>query len=87
MATRPMTVPPLLYEHPEGGFRLLFPGRWRMERPAQSELPPDRQFDRIEFYGRLMDWHLRWTDEVRTLYHVVCHGSGLLRPLLGRLRR
>jgi hypothetical protein len=45
------------------------------------------QFDRIEFYGRLMDWHLRWTDEVRTLYHVVCHGSGLLRPLLGRLRR
>jgi hypothetical protein len=25
---------------------------------------------RIEFYGRLMDWHTKWTDQVRTLYHV-----------------
>jgi len=25
---------------------------------------------RIEFYGRVMDWHLRWTRDVRTMYHV-----------------
>jgi CelD/BcsL family acetyltransferase involved in cellulose biosynthesis len=25
---------------------------------------------KIEFYGRLMDWHLRWTDNVRRMYHV-----------------
>jgi CelD/BcsL family acetyltransferase involved in cellulose biosynthesis len=25
---------------------------------------------RIEFYGPAKDWHLRWTDEVRTLFHV-----------------
>jgi len=25
---------------------------------------------RIEFYGKVMDWHLRWTSEVRSLYHV-----------------
>jgi CelD/BcsL family acetyltransferase involved in cellulose biosynthesis len=25
---------------------------------------------RIEFYGKVMDWHLRWTSDVRTLYHV-----------------
>lgn len=25
---------------------------------------------RIEFYGKVMDWHTKWTDEVRTLYHV-----------------
>jgi len=25
---------------------------------------------RIEFYGPVMDWHLRWTDQVRTLFHV-----------------
>ncbi len=48
MATRPVTVPPLWYEHPEGNFRLRFPGRWWFERPAQPELPPDRQYDRIE---------------------------------------
>lgn len=25
---------------------------------------------RIEFYGRMMEWHTRWTDEVRTMYHL-----------------
>ena len=24
----------------------------------------------IEFFGKVMEWHLRWTDDVRTLYHV-----------------
>jgi len=24
---------------------------------------------RIEFYGPTMEWHLRWTDQVRTLFH------------------
>jgi hypothetical protein len=30
----------------------------------------EKTFDTLEFYGKLMEWHLRWTDEVRTLYHV-----------------
>lgn len=25
---------------------------------------------RVEFYGKVMEWHTRWTDEVRTMYHV-----------------
>lgn len=25
---------------------------------------------RIEFYGKVMDWHTKWSDEIRTLYHV-----------------
>jgi GNAT acetyltransferase-like protein len=24
----------------------------------------------IEFYGKVMDWHKRWADDIRTLYHV-----------------
>jgi hypothetical protein len=24
----------------------------------------------IEFYGQLRDWHTKWTNEVRTMYHV-----------------
>lgn len=24
----------------------------------------------IEFYGRVMDWHRKWADDVRTMYHV-----------------
>lgn len=28
---------------------------------------------RIEFFGRVMEWHLRWTEDVRMLYHVNCY--------------
>ena len=28
-----------------------------------------KRFSRIEFYGKVMEWHLRWTEQVRTLYH------------------
>ena len=34
---------------------------------------------RIEFYGRLMEWHTRWTNEVRTLYHINRYRSGWLK--------
>jgi CelD/BcsL family acetyltransferase involved in cellulose biosynthesis len=30
-----------------------------------ARLPP-----RVEFFGRRMEWHERWTDRVRTLYHL-----------------
>src|SRR5262249_9178795 len=34
----------------------------------------------LEFYGRVMDWHLRWISHQRTLYHVNCHrGPWVLR--------
>jgi len=36
---------------------------------------------RIEFYGKVMEWHTRWTDEVRTLYHVNLYRWAALRRL------
>ena len=38
---------------------------------------------RIEFYGRLMEWHTRWTDRMRMLYHANYHRW----QFLSRLRR
>ena len=35
-----------------------------------KEMFEQRRFERLEFYGRVKDWHRRWTDEVRTMYHV-----------------
>ena len=35
-----------------------------------QQLYAEQKFKRLEFYGKVMDWHRRWTDEVRTLYHV-----------------
>ncbi len=31
---------------------------------------PQSGINRIEFYGKVMDWHKRWSEEIRTLYHV-----------------
>lgn len=41
-----------------------------MREEACRDLFGDGRFERIEFYGRVMEWHLRWTDEVRTMYHL-----------------
>jgi CelD/BcsL family acetyltransferase involved in cellulose biosynthesis len=30
----------------------------------------DEKIKRIEFYGRVMDWHTKWTNDLRTMYHV-----------------
>ena len=40
----------------------------------------------IEFYGRVMEWHLRWTDEVRTMYHVTAFRWALLGAIKSLLR-
>ena len=41
-----------------------------MREEACRSLFDDGRFERLEFYGRVMEWHTRWTEEVRTLYHV-----------------
>lgn len=41
-----------------------------MRRAYLPEIFELKEFKRIEFYGRVMDWHTKWTNEVRTLYHV-----------------
>jgi hypothetical protein len=41
-----------------------------MREEACRLLFDEGQFERIEFYGRIMEWHTRWTDEARTMYHM-----------------
>ncbi len=40
----------------------------------------------IEFYGRVMEWHTRWTDELRTLYHVNYYRWPSLRVVRQRIK-
>lgn len=45
---------------------------------------------RMEFFGKVMDWHTRWTDKKRTIYHLTVFRWGCLkslRPLLKRVGR
>jgi CelD/BcsL family acetyltransferase involved in cellulose biosynthesis len=41
-----------------------------MREEATRGLFESGKIRRIEFYGRVMEWHLRWTEQVRTMYHV-----------------
>jgi CelD/BcsL family acetyltransferase involved in cellulose biosynthesis len=45
------------------------------------------EFQRVEYFGRLMDWHTKWTESSRTLFHVTCYRWALLRWLAERRRR
>ena len=38
------------------------------------------RYRRIEFYGKTLEWHTRWTDTERTLYHATAYRW----PWLGR---
>ncbi len=44
----------------------------------------------IEFYGKVMEWHTKWSEDIRTLYHVTCYRWPALGTAHGwaqRLRR
>ena len=52
-----------------------------MREEATRRLFGEACLARIEFYGRVMEWHLRWTDEVRTMYHINYYRWPALRRL------
>ncbi len=44
----------------------------------------------VEFYGRVMEWHTKWCDDTRTMYHVNCFRQPWVRTarnFLSRLKR
>jgi CelD/BcsL family acetyltransferase involved in cellulose biosynthesis len=58
-----------------------------MRQDAFAEIFADGGFKRIEFYGKVMDWHTKWSDDIRTLYHVNCARWAALWRLRRLLRR
>jgi hypothetical protein len=41
-----------------------------MREETCQRLFEERKFDRLEFYGKVMEWHRRWTEESRRMYHL-----------------
>jgi Acetyltransferase (GNAT) domain len=41
----------------------------------------------VEFYGRVLDWHLKWTDQVRSMYHINCFRNRLVAEVRGVVKR
>jgi CelD/BcsL family acetyltransferase involved in cellulose biosynthesis len=44
----------------------------------------EARFARMEFYGKVMEWHTRLTDEIRTLYHINLYRWPVLKRLHAR---
>ena len=54
-----------------------------LRQDAFREVFDEGRLRRVEFYGRLMEWHTRWTEQSRTLYHANVYRWALIP----RLRR
>jgi CelD/BcsL family acetyltransferase involved in cellulose biosynthesis len=61
-------------------YRTLSPA-FLMRQDELKGLWAEGRIRHVEFYGKLMDWHTRWTDNARTLYHLNCYRWGFLPQL------
>ena len=41
----------------------------------------EAKIHRLEYYGRLMDWHTKWTENKRTLFHTTAYRFPLIKRL------
>lgn len=53
-----------------------------MREELFQRLFAEHRIRRVEFYGKLMEWHTRWTEHSRTLYHANAYRTGLIPKLL-----
>jgi GNAT acetyltransferase-like protein len=52
-----------------------------MRQEAFAKLFEEGRIKRIEFYGRVMEWHTKWSNDVRTMYHVNYYRWPLLQKI------
>ena len=50
-------------------FRTMSPG-FLMKYEIIRRIFSDGIFHNVEFYGRVMEWHSKWINEVRNMYHL-----------------
>lgn len=52
-----------------------------MREEAFQQIWTEGQIRRVEFFGKIMDWHKRWTDNSRDLYHLTRFRWGWLKAI------
>lgn len=55
-----------------------------MRQDEFQQLFEEQKFSKIEFYGKVMEWHTRWTVQSRTLYHATAYRWAWLKQLHAR---
>lgn len=53
-----------------------------MRQDEFQQLFEEQKFKRIEFYGKVMEWHTRWTTQSRDIYHANIYRHALVLRLL-----
>jgi CelD/BcsL family acetyltransferase involved in cellulose biosynthesis len=56
-----------------------------MRQDEFQEFFHEGKLKRIEFYGKVMEWHTRWTENLRTLYHATSYRWPFLNSLHRRI--
>ena len=52
-----------------------------LREAEMQEIHREGQIKHLEYFGRLMDWHTKWTDQKRTLYHLTLYRWPFLKKL------
>ena len=55
-----------------------------MREEAFTRIWQEGRIRRIEFFGKLMDWHKRWTEDARDVYHLTNYRWSWVRRLRAR---
>lgn len=55
-----------------------------MRQDQFQQLFAEQKFRRIEFFGKVMEWHTRWTSQSRTIYHATAYRWAWLKALHAR---
>ena len=55
-----------------------------MRQEQFLQLFTEQKFQRIEFFGKIMEWHTRWTSQSRTIYHATAYRWAWLKELHAR---
>lgn len=58
-----------------------------MRQEQFQQLFEQARHRRIEFYGKVMEWHTRWTDKARPIYHATCYRWPLIGNMHAQLAR
>ncbi|MCA9130499.1 MAG: GNAT family N-acetyltransferase, partial [Planctomycetales bacterium] len=56
-----------------------------LNQDMMQDLFAKQQIKRLEYYGSLMEWHTRWTENRRTLYHLTTFRNGVVKRLVESL--
>ncbi len=58
-----------------------------MRQDQFRQLFEEARYKRIEFYGKIMEWHTRWTSNARPIYHATCYRWPIINTLHLRLTK